>query len=404
MNNQFNRLGLVGLVSIWLFVLTGCATTPPQPAVWSPENLNGLSQAPVQPEVNPAAPSLPTPQLQDETLPISTPLPLPEVVPGTNPLTGLAVSDPVLLNRRPVMVKVSNYPRAGRPHAGLTFADIVFEYYIGYGFNRFMALFLGQDTELVGPVRSGRLVDAQLAEMYQGILFYGNADSRVDDTLVKELGPRALAEKYLPSPPKYRIEGTSTEITLFANSRELTNYYTQLNPNSKYKQDLRGTIFSGSVHPINEPAVFLGVQFSRQARGEWHYNKDTTLFERWIEVDPPDTGPIPMIPMIDRINNRQITAANVILVFATYTEFAPTLHDIALFDQNAGKRAVVFRDGVRIEGTWKLSGNGRPIQFFNNWGLPLSLKPGNSWIVFVGDTSKLQSAAPGLWELRFDIP
>jgi hypothetical protein len=302
------------------------------------------------------------------------------------------------------MVKVSNYPRTGRPHSGLSIADIVFEYYIGYGYNRFMALFLGQDADMVGPVRSGRLIDAQLAEMYQGILFYGNADSRVDETLIKELGPRALAEKYLPSPPKYRVTGTPIEITLYANTRELTDYYTQLNQNSTYKQDLRGMYFSDSVHPVNEPGTFLGVQFSRQARGEWHYNKDTRLYERWIENDPPDTGQIPMIPMVDRLNNRQVTAANVILVFATYTEFAPTLHDVALFDQNSGKRAVIFRDGVRIEGTWKLSGNGRPIQFFNTWGLPMALRPGNSWIVFVGDTSKLQSAAPGQWELRFDIP
>jgi hypothetical protein len=405
MKNQLNTLKSIALTSIVLFlIISGCATTPPQPAVWSPEDLTGLTPASTQSSEAPAEATLPAPKLQDETLPPPTELPLAEGVPGINPLTGLTVADPTRLDRRPVMVKVSNYPRAGRPHAGLTLADIVFEYYIGFGFNRFMALFLGQDSDLVGPVRSGRLVDAQLAEMYQGILFYGNADSRVDETLIKELGPRALAEKYLPSPPKYRIEGTPLEITLFANSRELTNYYTQLNPNSKYKQDLRGMIFSEEIHPVNEPATFLGVQFSRQARGEWHYNKGTALYERWIEADPPDSGPIPMIPLIDRVNNRQISAANVILVFATYTEFAPTLHDIALFDQNAGKRAVVFRDGVRIEGTWKLSGNGRPIQFFNNWGLPLTLKPGNSWIVFVGDTSKIQSAAPGQWELRFDIP
>ena len=44
------------------------------------------------------------------------------------------------------------------------------------------------------------------------------------------------------------------------------------------------------------------------------------------------------------------------------------------------------------------------MQFFNTWGLPMYLKPGKSWIVLVGDTSKLQSPAPGQWELRFDIP
>ena len=51
------------------------------------------------------------------------------------------MDDPSLLERRPVMVKVSNFPRLGRPHAGLSFADIVFDYFIGYGTNRFLACF-----------------------------------------------------------------------------------------------------------------------------------------------------------------------------------------------------------------------------------------------------------------------
>ncbi|MHB8808355.1 MAG: DUF3048 domain-containing protein, partial [Anaerolineaceae bacterium] len=76
---------------------------------------------------------------------------------GVNPLTGLPVSDPNILNRMPVMVKVSNYPRSGRPHAGLSFADIVFDYYIGNGTNRFLAVYYGNDSSSIGPVRSGRL-------------------------------------------------------------------------------------------------------------------------------------------------------------------------------------------------------------------------------------------------------
>ncbi len=47
-----------------------------------------------------------------------------------NPLTGLVPADPSLLDRRPLVIKISNYPRAIRPQYGLNEADIVFEYYI----------------------------------------------------------------------------------------------------------------------------------------------------------------------------------------------------------------------------------------------------------------------------------
>ncbi|GAP06298.1 hypothetical protein ATHL_01150 [Anaerolinea thermolimosa] len=395
--HRFLSWVVVGLMALGF---TGCQTTPPQPAVWSPRDPNLQAEA--------VTTELPTPQANQEPLPSPTPMPLvelPELPPNINPLTGLPVEDLSRLERRPVMVKISNYPRAGRPHAGLSFADLVFEYYIGYGFNRFMAVFLGQDAEMAGPVRSGRLVDAQLAEMYQGILFYGNADDSTDEEILAELGPRALAEKDVPSPPKYRIQAEIPETTLFVNTRELSDYYTSLGKGSNDRRDLRGMIFSDEIHPVNEPAEFLAVQFSRQARGEWRYDRETGLYRRWIETGANSDSPtIPMEPLVDRINNRPIAMANVILVFATYTELAPTKHNIALFDQNAGKRAVFFRDGVRIEGTWRTVSNGRPIQFFNSWGLPMHLKPGPSWIVLVGETSTLTSPAPGQWELRFDIP
>ena len=82
------------------------------------------------------------------------------------------MDDPALLARCPMVIKVSNYPRSGRPHAGLSQADLVFDYYIGEGMNRFAAVYYGSDAVKVGPIRSARLVDVQLAEMYQGILAF----------------------------------------------------------------------------------------------------------------------------------------------------------------------------------------------------------------------------------------
>ena len=322
---------------------------------------------------------------------------------NVNPLTGLVVADPSRLDRRPVMVKVSNFPRTGRPHAGLSFADMVFEYYIGYGMNRFMAIYYGQDSSQVGPVRSGRLVDAQLGEMYQGLLFYGDADPQVDKVLLNELGPRALAEKYLPSPPKYRIGKVLDETTLFVNTAELTDYVNQKKEVSNTRRDLRGMIFSDMLHPVNKPATNIGIQFWTTTRSEWHYDEKTGKYLRWTE-DITGDNKMQMIPLVDRLNNQQLAYSNIIILYATYIEYAPTLHDVRLYDNTAGKKAIFFRDGVMSEGTWKTVSNGRPIQFFNSYGLPMHLKPGNTWIVLTGDSSKFNEKDPGTWELRFDLP
>ena len=54
-------------------------------------------------------------------------------------------------------------PRAAarftRRSPGLSMADIVYDYYHNDGYSRLHAIFYGQDAELVGAIRSGRLLD-----------------------------------------------------------------------------------------------------------------------------------------------------------------------------------------------------------------------------------------------------
>jgi hypothetical protein len=84
-----------------------------------------------------------------------------------NPLTGLPAADPALLDRRPLAIKISNYPRDIRPQYGLNEADVVFEYYIEWGYTRFIGIFYGNDATQIGPVRSGRYFDEHITRMYQ---------------------------------------------------------------------------------------------------------------------------------------------------------------------------------------------------------------------------------------------
>lgn len=411
-------LVLILVMALVVFVAFSLVTAASRPS-------SGLSSAVTQPTPEPSpvtnhngrssrdnGPTL-TPQSSDlvatrDLSALMTPVPMPDIEgfapfpPDVNPLTGLKVADPSRLERRPVMVKVSNYPRTGRPHAGLSFADIVFEYYIGYGLNRFAAIYLGQDSPQVGPIRSGRLVDAQLAELYQSFLVYGNADPTIDEVILAEIGPRALAEKDLPSPPKYRI-GPVMETNLFTNTAEITDYVNQQAMVSNGRRDLRGMVFSEMINPNSQIGTDLNVQFWTTTRGEWRYDPGKGKYMRWIE-EIEGENEVKMIPLVDRLTDEQLGFSNVVILFATYIEYAPTKHDITLFNNLAGKRAIFFRDGLMVEGLWRTADPGHPIQFLNTWGAPYHLKPGNTWIVLAGDASTFGQNQNNIWELRFDIP
>jgi hypothetical protein len=193
------------------------------------------------------------------------------------------------------------------------------------------------------------------------------------------------------------------ETNLFTNTAEVTDYVNRIGKVSNGRRDLRGMVFGELINPTSQLGVNLGVQFWTTTRGEWRYNPDKGQYMRWIE-EPVNDKEIKMIPLIDRLTDEQLAFSNVVILFATYTEFAPTKHDIEIFDNRNGKRAIFFRDGLMVEGKWRTSDNGHPIQLLNSWGAPYMLKPGNTWMVLTGDSSIFKSTGDDSWELRFDLP
>lgn len=72
-----------------------------------------------------------------------------------NPLTGQPVLDPSLLRIPAVLMSISHFPATARPQAGLSFAPIVYEFYITEGATRFLAVFYGQFPTVALPAAGG---------------------------------------------------------------------------------------------------------------------------------------------------------------------------------------------------------------------------------------------------------
>lgn len=318
-----------------------------------------------------------------------------------NPLTGLPVGDAGKLNRNPVMIKVSNYPRTGRPHAGLSAADIVFDYYIGEMFNRFLAVFYGNDSTQVGPIRSGRLVDTQLTQMFRGILVYGNADERVDTILNQELGSRAMPSKFSPCPPVCGAD-THSVTGVFADSAGVTDY-ARGKGIPQESPGLQFATFSNEPPPGGQPGTQLLVQYAEINRGEWQYDASSGKYLRWIE-DGNEGEPLTMIPLVDRNTVEQLAFSNVIILYTFYIEYNRTLHNIDLWNNQGPRKALFLRDGMAYGGTWQVSDRSQPFQFYQNDGSSMPLKRGNTWIILAGISSKITIPQGGRFELFFYSP
>ncbi len=322
-----------------------------------------------------------------------------------NPLTGLPAQDPSRLERKPVFVKISNHPPIGRPHAGLSFADMVFEYYIGSGQNRFMALFYGQDANQIGPVRSGRRVDAQIVPMYGGILGYGSADADTDEVIVTSLGKYAISHLEGPC-PAFCGEDTHSATGVFANSAAISEYVNSQGWDNT-APDLPGIVFQAQPPEGMQSAESLMIFFNFYNRGEWRFDPDSGQYLRWIEkIENYGTldESIEMIPLVDRNTGEQIAFSNIILIKAEYVELAPTAHEIKIWENNSGQPAFLFRDGGMIAGGWATPNDADPIQFTYADGDPMPLKPGNTWIAIMGINATFEEKQPGNWESFFFLP
>lgn len=320
-----------------------------------------------------------------------------------NPLTGLTVSDPSILDRRPVMVKVANYPRTGRPHAGLSFADIVFDYYIGEGGNRFLALFYGQDATEVGPIRSGRLVDRYLVREYQGILGLEYAYPPVYAKILDMLGYSRTISGGPNTCPAICSQGEYTVISNFADTAEMTKLYASRANATNTKPKLDGMAFNTVPPADGVAATEFNMQFSRANLAQWVYNPDTQKYLRWIEDEDANMN-VTLVPLTDRVTGKQLEFTNIIVVFANYETLNgdDSLHEITISGANG--RALLFRDGQMYDGIWKNTNVDQPLQFFDKDNNPLELRPGNTWIHITGNYSSLAEEQPGIWRVTFHKP
>lgn len=397
---------LLGIILLFILTLTACrGENLPAPTSTAPPSLT-LTDTP-----QPTATQTPTPTA---TL-TETPSPTPTITPSptliaygplafpanVNPLTGLTVSNPRILQRLPVLVKVSNFPRSLRPHAGLSFADHVYEYYIGAGATRFVAVYYGQDTKQAGPVRSARLIDIGLANAYQGILAFVSADEFVYVRVINSLLDRAITESSNTCPGLCRT-GNGDVNSVFVDTAALTKYAIEQRKVATTAPNLEGTRFDPVVPTGNGEGKRLQVRYAINTISEWRYDATSGKYLRWIE-DVDEANNVTLVPLTDRLTDEQLAFSNVVVLFAAYTELKPTLHDIEILGNTFGRRAILYRDGQQIELMWKAVGN-QPLQFFYPDGTPAPFKPGNTWFEVVGVNSVVTEVTPGEWEVEFHLP
>jgi hypothetical protein len=297
------------------------------------------------------------------------------------PLTGEGVSDAAVLERRPLAVKISNFPPIVRPQAGLSFADVVFEHLSEAGLTRLTAIFLSKDVEKVGSIRSARLIDLEIPAMFKSMFAYSGASGGVKQKIQEsDFFDRVISPDFghagfvrIPS------EGKAYEHTLFSDTKSLWEVTDERGLSQR--QDLSGWTFSDEPPEGGSPATSMEFLYTpKYSSAEYQYAPGRQAYLRSIFGEPHE----------DELTGEQIAVRNVVALYANHLETdivedstGPRIYysiEIQIWGEG---RATVFRDGQAFEGKWVRSRRQDLIRFLDDAGNPIPLKPGNTWIQVV---------------------
>ena len=306
------------------------------------------------------------------------PTPSPSLSLDVCPLTGEGVSDVEVLERRPLAVKISNFPPIVRPQAGLSYADVVFEHLSEAGLTRLTAVFLSKDVEKVGSIRSARLIDLEIPAMFKAMFAYSGSSGGVKQRIrASDFFGRVISPDFGDSGfARIPSEGKAYEHTLFSDTQSLWNIAEERGLNER--QDLSGWAFSEEPPAGGSLATSIEILYTpKYGSAEYRYDPGREAYLRSIFGEPHG----------DELTGEQIAARNVVVLWANHLETdivedstGPRIYysiEIQIWGEG---RAIVFRDGRAFECRWIRPQRPDMIRFVDNAGNPIPLKPGNTWI------------------------
>jgi hypothetical protein len=318
--------------------------------------------------------TVPPPSATHTPAPTETPVPTPTRDPRVNPLTGLAVPDPEMLQHRPILVRYG-HDRQSRPQSGLASADMVYEELAEGNFvTRITGVFLSEVPPVAGPIRSSRLVVLEMLHQLHAAL----VDAGASDGIMWLLST-------LPQYPQYRHTGHGAEY--FFRSADKTSPYNLYVRLQRVRQRMIADNVNKPIHvygmafseepPSGQLVQRIHVPYPGQAPVDYRYDEDSGRYLRFVEG----------APHIDALTGQQLAPENVVVIYCEHKKtdiVEDKLGNVAIMVWwvTAG-RAQVFRDGVLVEGHWSRPEPADQMRLVDAAGEDIPLKPGQTWVQIV---------------------
>lgn len=272
----------------------------------------------------------------------------------------------------PVAVMVENMTTA-RPQSGLDEANIVYEALVEGGITRFMALYAGEHAQEIGPVRSSRPYYLDWVKEYDALYVHCGGSNLalklIDVRGIKDLDQitgGGASRFFWRDKNRYAPHNLYTK-TDFLNLALRDAGLIDQKPNYDswlFKDDKK-------LEERLSDEKFLEINFSTNSyKVRYEYDRENNVYLRYLGG----------LPHKDKISGNQLRAKNIIL---QYVKARLIDAEHLEMDTIGEGKAMVFRDGEAILGTWKKLTRESRTEFFDKKGQKIELNRGNIWIEIV---------------------
>jgi hypothetical protein len=249
------------------------------------------------------------------------------------------------------------------PQDGLNQADVVFEEIVEGGITRYVGIWNSNVPVSVGPVRSLRPMDADIAAPFGGIIAYSGYGAQETRDLAVDTGLVNVTEN---DPAMYRNDYNVAPYNLMLHAQEVI----AANPGlaAPAQQWAYSSSLATSTAVLDgTPATSVQSIFSNSSDNTWTYDgAGRYLRTQWEGPDLDLTG-------------AQLSAANVVIMRVNVDEFVGVPRTRMV---DSGE-LFVLSGGKVVHGTWSKAATAAPIVFKGDNGVTIRLAPGNTWIEMV---------------------
>lgn len=285
-------------------------------------------------------------------------------------IDGIEVMDGKI-NEFPVAVMIENL-KSVRPQAGLSKASIVYEALAEGGITRLMGVFVEEDIQEIGPVRSARPYFIPFVLEYDALYAHAGGSpealQKIKADGVKSINQVAGDHEYY-----FRDKNLFAPHNLFTKS-DLLSFALRDYKLIDLKPDYEGWEFEEEAVDANRPSEEKSVTIpfsSQDYEVTFNYNRDKNVYER------SNGG----LPHIDKNTGEQLTAKNVIVLYIE-SKVLDNEGRLELKVLGEGK-AILFKNGQAVTGTWKKKADEERTIFSDSQGEEYVFARGNIFVELV---------------------